>query len=111
MKRFMLKCFLITGALFIGVLMGMQKASVGMQNMKGYQEDGFNAPLTVKENQNGEIEATVLGKNVSSHNFDEKKEKLQEIKSFNVFSSIGKTISSIISSITEKMINLISSFI
>ena len=42
--------------------MGMQKANEGMREMKGYQEEGLKAPITVKEVENGEIEASVLGK-------------------------------------------------
>lgn len=111
MKRFLFKCFLVSAALFIGVLMGMQKANVGMQEMKGYQEEGFKAPLSLKEMENGDIEASVLGNDVSSHDLEKKKEKLKEIKAFNFFSSLGKTIANIISSVTEKIVNLVSSFI
>ncbi|GIN38562.1 MULTISPECIES: YqxA family protein [Heyndrickxia] len=111
MKRFMLKCLLICSALFIGVLMGMQKANEGMMEMKGYQEEGLKAPITVKEVENGEIEASVLGKNVTSHDLEAKKERLKEIKAFNFFSSLGKTMANMISSITEKIINFFSSIL
>ncbi|PTY80291.1 hypothetical protein B5V89_03120 [Heyndrickxia sporothermodurans] len=111
MKRFMLKCVLLCAALFIGVLMGMQKANVSMVEMKGYHDERFKSPLTFEERENGEVEASVLGKNVSSHDLEKKHEKLKEIHAFNFFSSLGKTIANIISSLTEKVIQLISSFI
>lgn len=110
-KRFMLKCVLICVALFIGVLMGMQKANVGMVEMKGYHDDSFKSPLTIEEKGDGEVEASVLGKNISSHDLDKKNEKIKEIQAFNFFSSLGKSMANIISSITEKVIQLISSFI
>ncbi|MGE8206185.1 YqxA family protein [Heyndrickxia sp. NPDC080065] len=107
----MLKCFLICCVLFVGVLMGMQKANVGMTEMKGYHDEGFKAPITIKEGNNGEVEASVLGKNVSSHDLEGKKEKIKEIKAFNFFSSLGKTIANIISGITEKIIDVASSLL
>jgi hypothetical protein len=111
MTSFILKCSLLVTILFIGVLIGMQKANEGMVGMKGYNDQTLKSPINVKEGNGGNVEASVLGKNVSSHNLDKKKEHLQKIKTFNFFSSLGKILTTMISSIIEKMIDFVSSFI
>jgi hypothetical protein len=59
-------------------------------------------------NDNGDhVKATFLGNDISSHDIDEKKRKLEEISAFNLFSSMGKKVSEGVSSASEKLINLI----
>ncbi|MBS4173595.1 YqxA family protein [Bacillus sp. FJAT-49736] len=111
MTRFLIKCSLILALLFIGVLIGMEKANEGMVKMKGYKDSSLQAPFNINEDIDGKKEASVLGKNVTSHNLDKKKEHLENIKTYNLFSSLGKAITSFITSLTENIINLFSSFL
>ncbi|MBM7584742.1 hypothetical protein JOC86_001279 [Bacillus pakistanensis] len=111
MKRFMIKSILLISFLFIGVLIGMQKANDGILEMKGQNGHSLHQPLSVEQNEQGNMEASLLGNEVSSETLSEKKEKLEEMKAFNFFSSIGKAISDFVTSITEKIIQIISSLL
>ncbi|PKR85127.1 YqxA family protein [Heyndrickxia camelliae] len=111
MTRFFIKCSLLIALLFIGVLIGMEKANQGMVKMKGYDDPSLQSPVQTQEKNNGKIDTVVMGKNITSHNLEKKKEHLQDIKAFNFFSSIGKVLTNIISSVTEKIIDFVSSFI
>ncbi|WP_158598211.1 DUF3679 domain-containing protein [Falsibacillus albus] len=110
MRMFLLKCVLLVSLLFIAVLMGMEKANEGMQHLKG-NGSGIEAPLTVKQKDNGEVQASVLGKDLSSSDIEGKRKKLEEMKTFNLFSAIGKTLADLITGLTEKLIDLVASFI
>ncbi|GLB58267.1 hypothetical protein NCCP133_04000 [Cytobacillus sp. NCCP-133] len=79
--------------------------------MKGYSDDGFKSALTISESEDGELQASVLGNDVSSHDLQQKKEKLEEMKAFNFFSSLGKSISEGLSELTEKSIKFITELI
>jgi hypothetical protein len=106
MKMFMLKFFCILAIMFISVLAGMQLANDGIHKMKGYDDPNFQNAVAI--NDNGErVKATFLGNEISSHDIDEKKKKLEEISAFNLFSSMGKKISEGVSTASEKLINLI----
>ena len=106
MKVFMLKSFCIASLMFISVLAGMQMANDGIHKMKGYEDPNFQNAIAL--NDNGEqLKATFLGNDISSHDIDEKKRKLEEISAFNFFSSMGKKFSEGISSASEKLISLI----
>jgi hypothetical protein len=111
MKRFMLKSLLLVSILFIGVLIGMQKANDGIRDMKGYDDEAFGTPLTVSEDEAGNIEASLLGQEMGSTSLTEKKKKLEEMKSFNFFSEIGKSVAGIIKGLTEKTVEFVSSLI
>jgi hypothetical protein len=74
--------------------------------MKGYDDPDFQNAVAL--NDNGDhVKATFLGNDISSHDIDEKKKKLEEISAFNLFSSMGKKVSEGVSSASEKLINLI----
>jgi hypothetical protein len=106
MKMFMLKFFCIIAIMFISVLAGMQLANDGIHKMKGYDDPNFQNAVGI--NDNGEhVKATFLGNEISSHDIDEKKKKLEEISAFNLFSSMGKKISQGVSTASEKLISLI----
>ncbi|MDM5330952.1 YqxA family protein [Neobacillus sp. CF12] len=106
MKMFMLKFFCILALMFISVLAGMQLANDGIHKMKGYDDPNFQNAVAI--NDNGEqVKATFLGNEISSHDLNEKKKKLEEISAFNLFSSMGKKISQGVSNASEKLINLI----
>jgi Protein of unknown function (DUF3679) len=84
----------------------MQIANDGIHKMKGYDDPNFQNAISVKENGEN-LKATFLGNDITSHDLDEKKKKLEEMSAFNLFSSMGKKISEGISSASEKIINLI----
>jgi hypothetical protein len=106
MKMFMLKCMGVAALMFISVLAGMQIANDGIHKMKGYDDPNFQNAISVKENGEN-LKATFLGNDITSHDLDEKKKKLEEMSAFNLFSSMGKKISEGVSSVSEKIINLI----
>lgn len=108
MIKFMMKCFLLTSVLLFGILFGMQQANNGMKQMKGYDDPSLDYVVQIKEQDNGNIEASVLGEKVSSKTIEEKKQKLEEIESFNFFSSVGEKISHGISYLFLKMIEICS---
>jgi hypothetical protein len=111
MKRFMLKSILLVSILFIGVLIGMQKANDGIRDMKGYDDEGFGTPITISEDGTGNIEASLLGQEMGSTSITEKKKKLEEMKSFNFFSEIGKSVAGIIKGLAEITVEFVSSLI
>jgi hypothetical protein len=107
MKMFMMKAILISSVMFISVLFGMQQANVGIQTMKGYEDQQFKGALSIQENEGGEMEASILGNDVSSHDIEKKKEQLEEMKAYNFFSSIGKSIANLVTAATEKTIDYV----
>lgn len=107
MKMFMLKAFLLVCLMFICVLTGMQLANKGIHDMKGYEDPSFESAVSVKENNDGDIETAILGNNVSSHDLQQKKEQLEKMETFNFFSSIGKTIADGLESAVDKSLELI----
>lgn len=103
----MLKSFLLASIMFICVLFGMQQANDGIHRMKGYDDADFGNAFTLNEADNGKIEGTFLGNDVSSHDLEKKKEEIEEMNSFNFFSSLGKNMTKGISEATESVINTI----
>ncbi|MEH6941190.1 YqxA family protein [Bacillus sp. JJ722] len=91
MFRFFLKFLLVLIIFFVGVLLGMQKANIGILNMRGYDDPNLYSAVSI-EQHNGEVDASILGKEMKSYDLQEKKEKLEEIKAFNAFSNLGKKI-------------------
>lgn len=111
MKMFMLKSMLIAALMFVSVLFGMEQANVGIQHMKGYSNDQFKGAFTFEESGDGELEASILGNDVSSHDLEQKKKELEEMKAFNFFSSLGKSLADALSHVTEKIIQLLTGLI
>ena len=111
MKIFMLKALFLAALMFVSVLFGMQQANEGIHRMKGFHDEDFKSALTLNETNEGEVQASVLGNDVSSHDLQQKKEKLEEMKAYNFFSSLGKSISEGLSELTEKSVAFISDLI
>ncbi len=88
MANFMLKILFMISILFVGVLIGMQQANDGMRSMKGFQ-DSFSGAFEISETEDGKMEAEVLGQSITRQDLEEKQEKLENAKAFNVFSSLG----------------------
>lgn len=111
MKWFMWKAFFLASLMFLAVLFGMQQANEGITKMKGFHDESFKGAFTFHENDTGELQASILGKDVSSHDLQQKKEKLEEMKAYNLFSTMGKKLSDGISAITEKLVHFITDLI
>ncbi|NMH69767.1 DUF3679 domain-containing protein [Bacillus sp. RO3] len=111
MIKFFFKCGLLLSALFIGVLLGMQYANEGIVEMKGHEPQKFTSPVGVSQDDEGNVEASFLGHEVESKSLSEKKAELEDMKAFNVFSSIGKALANTIESITNEIVNFIASLI
>ncbi len=107
MKIFMLKALMIATVMFISVLFGMQQANDGINEMKGYEDAQFQGAFSFQDNGDGELEASILGNDVSSHDLEKKKEEMEEIRAYNFFASLGKKLSEVVSITTEKIIDLI----
>jgi hypothetical protein len=108
MKMFLFKGVILASLMFLSVLFGMQQANIGIQKMKGYEDPKFKSALTLQETGDGELQASVLGVDVSSHDLEKKKQKLEEMKAYNLFSDLGKGISNGISSGLNQIIEKIS---
>lgn len=111
MKNFVLKSFFLIIVLFIGILIGMNKANQGMMEMRGYTDHSFQTPIVVQKTEEGLVETTFLGNDLPSFNLDEKREKIEEAKAFNFFSEAGKFVAEVISSIAQGIIDFFASFI
>lgn len=106
MKIFMLKSIGIVALMFISVLAGMQMANNGIHKMKSYNDPNFQDAISIKEKDiNGR--ASSLREVLTSHDFEAKQKKLEELSSFNIFSSMGKKMSDGISSASEILVHVI----
>ncbi|WP_078545534.1 YqxA family protein [Litchfieldia alkalitelluris] len=101
MVRFMMKCSFIAIVLLVGVLIGMQQANEGMKKMRGYDDPSLQGAFTVTNTNPGEIEASVLGQKVTSHDIDEKQKQLEEVEAFNFFSMVGRKLGDTVSAVFE----------
>ncbi|RFB17576.1 DUF3679 domain-containing protein [Bacillus sp. HNG] len=106
MVKFMMKCFLIVTVLLLGVLIGMQQANEGMKKMRGYNDPSLQGAFHITDD-NGEVEASVLGRKVTSHDFEQKQKQLEDVEAFNLFSSIGEKLGNGISALFEKIMIVI----
>lgn len=111
MKMFMLKVMFLAAIMFASVLFGMQQANEGIQNMRGFDDPNFKGAMTIKETEGGELQASILGSDVSSHDLEQKKQKLEEMKAYNFFSSLGKQFAEGVQNATEKALQFITDFI
>ncbi|MGP7819029.1 YqxA family protein [Niallia sp. 01092] len=94
--------------MFLCVLFGMQQAYSGIRDMKGYEDKNFSSALSI-EKKDDQLEASVLGQDVTSHDLQKKKEKLEELHAFNLFSNIGKGVADSMSSLAQKGVDLVGS--
>jgi hypothetical protein len=108
MKLFFLKAFVLTCLMFLCVLTGMQLANGGMNKMRGYDDPSLKSAFTVKETGEGQMETAILGKQVSSHDLEQKREQLEKMKVYNLFSATGKKLANGLGSAVEKSLDLIS---
>lgn len=105
MAKFMLKCFMLLSVLLFGVLLGMEQANNGMIKMKGYNDHSFKGAFHIDQNDVGGLEAAFLGQTITAHDLKKKKEKLQQIKTFNFFSAAGAQLAEFVSKIFYTIIS------
>ncbi len=112
MKKFVFKFWLLVFVMVIGVFIGMQKANDGMLQMKGYEDQLLQSPVHLSENEDGTIDAALLGNELTVDQLDltEKKKELEELETFNFFSSLGKTLTNIVTAIMNKFVQFIMNF-
>jgi hypothetical protein len=106
MKMFMFKSFCIAALMFISVLAGMQMANNGIHKMKGYSDPNFQGAVTINKEEG--LNASVLGQDLTSHDIEAKKKKLEEMSAYNFFSSMGKKLSDGVTKASEKVVQKIS---
>lgn len=111
MKMFMVKAFLAAALMFISVLFGMQHANEGTRAMRGYDEKGLNPAFSINESSTGELEASILGQDVSSHDLEKKREKLEKMKAYNFFSSAGRDLAEGLSKAADTAIQKVADLI
>ena len=87
-------------------MLGMQKANTGLVNMRGYDDPHLDRAVSIVK-ENGEVSASIMGEKVDSHDLEEKKKRLQELKAFNLFSDMGKKISDGTRDVFEKALEYI----
>lgn len=110
MKVFFLKFVFVVALMFVSVLFGMQQANEGIHRMKGFEDANLEEALNVSESD-GQVEVSLLGNEIDSHDLQEKKEKLEQMKAYNFFSTVGKKLAEGVSTVTEKGIELITNLI
>ncbi|HEU5139866.1 MAG TPA: DUF3679 domain-containing protein [Bacillales bacterium] len=97
MAKFTIKCLLLASLFFFGVLFGMQEANEGIQEVKGIdhlpkvEESAGSAPASTK--------------------ITEKRERLQDIQTFNVFSAVGNAATESVTGIFRKGVNVAATII
>lgn len=101
----MLKTAMVGMLLFLGVLAGMQMAGSGMKSLQGYDDPDLKSAFTVKAGENKEVEASILGQSVSSHDFEKKKEQLESMDAFNPLSEAAKGLAASIEALFGKVIS------
>lgn len=106
MKIFMLKSLCLAALLLITALAGMQLANNGIHKMKGYDDPNFQTAVSL-DGTDKEVRASFLGNEISSHDIEAKRKRLEEINAYNFFSSMGKKLSEGITGVSERIIHLL----
>ncbi len=107
MVKFMFKSLILCSVLLFGVLIGMQQANQGMIKMKGYNDPDFQGAFQIDSDESGDIEASILGNEVTSQDLQKKQEQLERIEAFNIFSQLGKQFAHIVSSGVSSLLKII----
>ncbi|HET7628401.1 MAG TPA: DUF3679 domain-containing protein [Bacillales bacterium] len=93
MAKFTIKCLLAASLFFAGVLFGMQQANEGIKEVKGLDQlqRAEQALQTDNVGDGAQAASTVA----------EKRKRLEDIKTFNVYSAVGRAASSGITSLFQ----------
>lgn len=93
--------------MFVSVLFGMQIANNGIKDMRGFEDPNFQGAFIINE-QEENVQVSVLGQNMDSHDLNKKREQLEEMEAYNFFSDLGKTLANMVNGIADMVLNLIS---
>lgn len=93
--------------MFFGVLLGMQEANRGLLQMKGFDDNTYGEAFQIKKNDTGEVEAEVLGEEITAHDIEEKQKKLEEMKAVHFFSSLGDKLADLLSAMFQNLVSLV----
>ncbi|MGD6818166.1 DUF3679 domain-containing protein [Metabacillus sp. 113a] len=107
MGKFMMKSIGAAALLFIGVLIGMQAAGSGMKSLQGYDDPDMKGAFTIKNSGGQEMEASILGHSLSSHDLEKKRLELEKADAFNPLSEAARGITSTVENLFQKLINAI----
>ncbi|KGX93639.1 hypothetical protein N781_11100 [Pontibacillus halophilus JSM 076056 = DSM 19796] len=78
MKRFTVT-FLFMLVLFLaGILVGINQASLGMIQIRGYSDQSFQEAIQTTEADDGTVEVEVMGQSFQQVQLDEKKQQFDE---------------------------------
>lgn len=104
MQRFTLKVISVGIVLFFGVVLGMQLVNDGLLNMRGYNDPSIEYPNS-HETEN--VRGTLSDDELPTHDLEAKQDRLEKVKSFNLFSSIGKALAELITVVVQGIISLV----
>ncbi|WP_017755846.1 YqxA family protein [Calidifontibacillus oryziterrae] len=107
MKRFVVKFLFLVITLFFGVLIGMQQVNEGLHQMKGFDDHTFDSAFQLKKDDAGEVQASILGREFSTFDIEQKQKKLEEMKAFHFFSQLGSHAASFITELFQQLVRLI----
>jgi len=107
MIKFFIKCFLLVTILFFGVLLGMQEANRGLLQMKGFDDNTYGEAFQIKKNDSGEVEAAVLGEELTVHDIEEKQKKLEKMKAFHFFSGLGDKLADLLAAMFQNLVSFV----
>ena len=103
MKMFILKSFCLLTFLFLSTLAGIKVANHGMNEMKGHHQSLLESNLSLSIQDLD----TSIKKDHSGHDLIAKRQKLESMNSFNLFSFFAGEISDGISQASRHLIKLV----
>ncbi|WP_059171198.1 DUF3679 domain-containing protein [Bacillus sp. FJAT-27445] len=107
MKLFMLKCMGLAALMFALVLGGMQVANDGIRRTKGYEDPSFKPAVSIEKDRSGELTVAFMGGETAPVGIDRKYNGSEGTKTSNLFSSLGKALSALLTGATKAIIDLI----
>lgn len=100
MEQFTRKCIIVVVSAFLITLAGIQVANSGLKRMKGYNDPTYEQIAHITGTNYGNIEKTIIG---NAFSVEEKQKQLEELKSFNMFESVGKGLASLVQNVTRSI--------
>ncbi|WP_316571959.1 DUF3679 domain-containing protein [Neobacillus sp. YIM B06451] len=97
MKLFTLKALGLAAIMFALALGGMQAANGGINRIKGYGDSGYKQPVSFERDGREELKVGIMGEEAAIISLDKRARESEESKGFNLFSSMGKALTSVLS--------------
>ncbi|WP_409270721.1 DUF3679 domain-containing protein [Neobacillus sp. SCS-31] len=101
MKLFTVKALGLAAIMFALVLGGMQAANGGINRIKGYGDSGFKEPVSLETDGREEVKVSIMGGDAATISLDKRGQGSEESKGFNLFSSMGKALTSVLSGVVK----------